>query len=318
MSKTTEYDSPWKEAWRLYLRSFMRLCFPKVERAINWRRRPEFLDKELQKIVGRAESGKKCVDLLIKVWLRDGSEEWILLHVEIQHRPDPEFGVRLYRYNYRAMDVYGRPVITLAVLADTDPNWRPTHYELALPGTRVRFDFSVCKLLDLTADEAGLRASREPAAIVILANWAAQQTGKDAERRRVLKWELTRRLYEIGFKKADILELQRFLDWLVKLPDDLESEYQKQLFEFERKQNMPYVTSVERFAIEKGLQQGIERGRVIAGRQAVLELLETRFGPVPEEVRERVDAQTNLERLRSWLRLAATCPTLKDLRLSAR
>ncbi len=347
MSNATEYDSPLKEAWRIYLRSFLRICFPKVERAIDWSRRPEFLDKELQKIVPQAESGKQFVDLLIKVWLRDGSEEWILLHVEIQHRPEPGFEVRLYRYNYRAMDVYGRPVITLAVLADTDPDWRPTHYELVLPGTRVRVDFSVCKLLDLTADEAALRASREPAAVVILANWAAQQTGQDAERRRVLKWELTRRLYDMGLGKADIRELYRLVDWLVRLPDDLEAQFHEKLYEFENERNMPYVTSAERFGIEKGLQQGIEKGlqqgiekglqqgiekglqqgiekglqqgiekgQILAGQEAVVELLRVRFGSVPKKVRERVKAERNSDRLRRWHRLAATCTRLEDLHL---
>ena len=332
MSKTTEYDSPWKEGWRIFLHSFMRVCFPDVERAINWLRRPEFLDKELRKIVRDAQSGNKFVDLLIKVWLRDGSEEWILLHVEIQHGPDPQFQVRMYRYNYRATDVYGRPVITLAVLADTDPDWRPTFYEMVLPGTRVRFDFSVCKLLDLTADEAALRASREPAAIVIQASLAAQRTGNDAERRRVLKWELTRRLYEMGLGKADIQELYRLVDWMLRLPDDLEARFHEQLCEFERKENMPYVTSAERFGIakgrqqgieeglqqgiEKGLQQGIEKGQVMAGRRAVLELLEVRFGSVPEAVRERVGSETRVEVLRQWLRLAATCANLEVLCLS--
>jgi hypothetical protein len=67
--------------------------------------------------------------LLVKVWLMDGSEKWILLHLEIPHRPDLGFPARLYRYNYRVFDVYGRGVATLAILADTDPQWRPTHYE---------------------------------------------------------------------------------------------------------------------------------------------------------------------------------------------
>ena len=136
MSEASDYDSPWKEAWRIYLHSFMRLCFGQVETAIDWRRPPEFLDKELQKLTRQSESGKQFVDMLIKVWLLNGSAEWILLHVEVQHRPDPEFETRLYRYNYRAMDVYGKPVGTLAVLADMDPHWRPNHYEMAVPGTR--------------------------------------------------------------------------------------------------------------------------------------------------------------------------------------
>ena len=91
MSEGSDYDSPWKEAWRIYLHSFMRLCFGQVETAIDWRRPPEFLDKELQKLTRQSESGKQFVDMLIKVWLLNGSAEWILLHVEVQHRhrPDP-------------------------------------------------------------------------------------------------------------------------------------------------------------------------------------------------------------------------------------
>src|SRR6059058_6677803 len=110
-----DYDSPWKEALRLYLRSFMRLCFARVEAAVDWSRAPEFLDKELQQITRDADAGKHYVDLLVKVWLLDGSEEWVLLHVEVQHRPEPGFELRLFRYNYRIFDVYGKRVATLAI-----------------------------------------------------------------------------------------------------------------------------------------------------------------------------------------------------------
>jgi len=71
---------------RLYLRSFLRLCFAEVERAIDWSRPAEFLDKELRQIIRDAESGTRFVDMLVKVWLLDGSEEWILLHIEVQHQ----------------------------------------------------------------------------------------------------------------------------------------------------------------------------------------------------------------------------------------
>ncbi|SPE62359.1 conserved hypothetical protein [Verrucomicrobia bacterium] len=319
MRVTREFDSPWKEAFRLFLHSLMRLFFPPVEQAIDWSRQPEFWDKELQKIVSQAESGKQFVDMLIKVWLLDGTEEWVLLHVEVQHRPDPGFAARLFRYNGRAMDVYGKPVITLAVLADTDPDWRPSHYQIVLPGTRIRFDFSVCKLLDLVANELALRASVEPAATIVLANWVAHQAGKDAERRLALKWDLTRRLYEIGLAKADILELFRLVDWLLDLPEELETRFRQQVYEFEAKQVMPYITSIEKHGIEKGmeqgLRQGIEKGQVMALRQNVLEVLEARFGTVPASVRERVNAETSLDQLRQWHRLAVTCANLEDFRL---
>jgi hypothetical protein len=307
MSAAVDYDSPWKEALRLYLPSFLRVCFADVERLIDWSHPHQFLDKELQRITRDAQAGKQYVDMLVKVWLLNGSEEWILLHVEVQHRPDPDFVARLYRYNYRIMDVHGKAVSTLAILADADPNWRPSHYELASPGTKVRFDFSTCKLLDLVADEARLKASREPAAVVVLANWALQQTGKDAERRLALKWDLTRRLFEIGLHKSEILELYRLVDWLVKLPQELEARFMDQLFKFEQQKNMLYVTNAERF--------GIEKGQIMAQRQSILDVLEARFGSIASQVRQRVEAESDLTLLREWLRLAGTCVNLEEFKI---
>src|SRR5438552_4609019 len=101
-----------------------------------------------------------------------------------------------------------------------------------------------------------LKGSREPAAIVVLANWAVQQAARDDERRFELKWDLTRRLFEIGLGKADILELYRLVDWLMKLPRELEARFLKQVYEFERQKTMPYVTSAEQFGIEKGIERG--------------------------------------------------------------
>src|SRR2546422_8551441 len=51
--------------------------------------------------------------------------------------------------------------------------------------------FRSCKLLDLVADER-LMGSREPSAVVVLANWAVQRAGKDEERRLALDRKSTR------------------------------------------------------------------------------------------------------------------------------
>ena len=41
-------------------------------------------DKELSQILGQTGRRNRTVDLLVKVQLRDGGEQWILLHLEIQ------------------------------------------------------------------------------------------------------------------------------------------------------------------------------------------------------------------------------------------
>ena len=59
------------------------------------------LDKELQPIVRQAEHGRRYVDKLVKVWLKDGEERWLLIHIEVQTRKEGEFPERMYVYNHR-------------------------------------------------------------------------------------------------------------------------------------------------------------------------------------------------------------------------
>ena len=63
-----------------------------------------------------------------------------------------------------------------------------------------------------------------------------------------------------------MLELFRFIDWIMTLPEGLELQFVQDLIAFEGEQQMQYVTSVERFGIEKGRQEGRQEG-VQIGRQ---------------------------------------------------
>lgn len=68
-----QYDSPLKEALGQYLNSFLNLCFPQVSQAIDWNKKVEFLDKELQEVVRDASAGKRHVYKLVKVHLKSGA-----------------------------------------------------------------------------------------------------------------------------------------------------------------------------------------------------------------------------------------------------
>ncbi len=64
--------------------------------------------------------------------------------------------------------------------------------------------------------EEMLEATDNPAAVVIAAHRVAQQPAQDPARRKTAKWRLTRRLYERGYTKEDIIELYRLIDWLIQ------------------------------------------------------------------------------------------------------
>ena len=92
----TDFDSPWKEILEVYFEPFMALFFSEACRQIDWERGHEFLDKELRQITRDAEMGRRTADKLVKVWLRDGRETWIFVHIEVQAQVDPDFEERMF------------------------------------------------------------------------------------------------------------------------------------------------------------------------------------------------------------------------------
>src|SRR5262249_21172314 len=167
------------------------------------------LDKELQQIVREGELGERVVDKLVKVWLRDGSERWVLIHIEVQSQEEGRFPRRMFVYHYRLFDRYDREVVSLAVLGDDRPGWRPSHFGYGRWGCRMNFEFPIVKLLDYRAHEAALENDPNPFAMVVLAHLKAIETRQDPIGRHDWKLRLIRTLLDRGMKAGDVRQLLR-------------------------------------------------------------------------------------------------------------
>ncbi len=282
--QTQDSDSPWKEILEQYFPGFIEFFFPAIFSQIDWEMDYEFLDKELQKIVRDSRTGRRIVDKLIKVWLKNGSEIWVLIHVEIQGRVDPVFAKRMYTYNYRLFDRYDRKIVSLAVLTDDREAWKPDRYGNELWGCEVGIRFPVIKLTEYREKWDMLESSRNPFAIAVMAHLKNMETKKEPENRLLWKLSLVKRLYQQGFRREDILELFRFIDWIMMLPEELEKRFADDIHQYEEDNQMPYVTSVERIGIQKGLLQGMQQGLLFNSRESVIEILEARFDAAPKSV----------------------------------
>jgi hypothetical protein len=79
---------------------------------------------------------------------------------------------------------------------------------------------------------------------------------------------------------------------------------------------MPHITLFEELALEEGLEkglvEGLEKGIVQNAREAILDVLDTRFGQVPESVRERVNAIGSERSLKDFHRRAILTPSLEE------
>ena len=306
-NQRADYDNPWKEALSLYFQPFMAFFFPEIDANINWSRGYEFLDKEFQQVVRDAEIGRREADKLVKVWRGDGSEIWVLIHVEIQSQASSDFAERMYVYNYRFFDMYRRSVVSLAVLADSFDSWRPDRYHNELWGCRVEFLFPAVKLLDYQGRSEGL-ADNNPFAVIVAAHLTTQQTNQDPERRYQGKLRIAKSLYQRGYSRQDILELFRLIDWMMSLPESIESDFKQEIRNFEEDLQMPYVTSIERLARIEGISEGV----VQKGREDVIEVLEVRFEALPNELVEKINQIEDLELLKTLHRQAITIGSLDD------
>ncbi len=255
-----DFDSPWKEILDAFFPEFVAFFFPRMNDLIDWQRGVEFLDKELQQVAKEAEIGRRVVDKLVKVWRLDGGEEWMLVHIEIQTQTEVDFSERIFVYNYRLFDRYNRKVASLAVLADDSPTWRPNAFGYEIGGFRLSMEFPTAKLLDYRDRQNELSQSENPFATVVLAHLSALETSFDTNARSYRKTNLVKSLYHRGWEKKAIVELFRFIDWILGLPAELEKVFWSEIFAFEEESRMPFITSVEKIGIEKGLEEGLEKG----------------------------------------------------------
>ena len=189
-----------------------------------------------------AALGRRWADALIGVTGRDGQEDWVLVHVEVQGVGKPDFAQRMFVYNYRLYDRHGRPVVSLAVLGEP-ASGAFGEFGYQRWGCRMGLRFPVVSLSDWRARWAELDASANPFAVVTQAHLKAQETaGSDAARYRA-KLTLIRSLYRRGYQRADILELLRFIDWVLTLPEGLEHQLWTEVQQFDEEKRMRYVSS---------------------------------------------------------------------------
>jgi hypothetical protein len=327
-----DFDTAWKEGLELFLQPFLQICFPRICKQIDWSRRVEFLDKELQDLL-RPAKGRLMVDKLAKARLLNGSKLLVLLHIEVQHHPDKRLPERLFHYNVKLSWKHNMPVATLVILADRSAQWEPTQFLSEILDCRIQFDFPVCKLIKLKENHELFHDPNNPAAFLILADWAARETAKDPAARFKTRFGLTKKLLGSGLSPEDIRRVYGILALTLWLPQEEEKQFEREVRRLESENNMPLVTTYEKSLIKKGLEKGLEKGRkegLKEGRQEgrqegreegiqegaastlrrnIMRALEHRLGVSDPAFEQMINQVEEIERLERILELAWTSRT---------
>ncbi len=311
------FDEAWKKVIERFFPQLLRFFVPKLYEDVDFSKGVSFLDKEMEQLSIRSVKGAKYVDKLAKVYLKDGSEQWILVHIEVQGYPDKEFSERMFRYFYRIFDRHGRRIVSMAILTGSERGTGDGRYALEAYGSGVDFRYLSFRLIDYDRDE--LERDESPIAIVVLASQERERAKRRGEKFNAKRY-LIRKLYERGYGRDEIRGLFEFIDWVLELSDEEEKILWEEVKELEEVKGMPYVTSAERIGMEKGLQQGLQQGLqrglqqglLEEGRGMILEALDEQFGEVPSSISNAVNQIEDRDALRMLIRRAIRCASLEE------
>ncbi len=247
----SDQDNGWKEMLDTFFESFVAFFFPAIHSDIDWSRGYEFLDKELAQLGPEHATGKRIADKLVRVWLKDGRETWLLIHIEVQGRPEKRFNQRTYVYNYRIFDRYGCEVVSLVVVTGRG-GAHVGRYERGRWGCRNLFEYPVVRITDYRGREGELAASRNSFALVVVTQLRLLAAKGDPQKKLAAKRDLIRGLVRWGFDRKEMMGLVRFIDWVVVLPRELEQQLKYEIQADEEVKKMAYITSWARMGFEQG------------------------------------------------------------------
>ncbi|MCU0444355.1 MAG: Rpn family recombination-promoting nuclease/putative transposase [Microscillaceae bacterium] len=261
-------DTLWKGIIEDLFADFLFYFYPDwANNEVDFEQKFEFLDKELDEIYANSGFKKRYADKLVKVHLKNGQNQWILIHIEVQGYVDLAFPARMFTYFYRIRDRWQKEVMALAILTDEKPDFQPNKYVYQYQDTYLEYHFGTFKLLQKTEDE--LDITQNPFSVVMLTAQKALQK-KNLSDRKILDWKvsLVRKLYAEGYESDKIRKILNFIRYYVRFKEVATSiDFEKNIESITKnRKNMgieeAILQEVTEKAEKKGIEKGIEKGKL--------------------------------------------------------
>lgn len=298
-----DFDGAWKYVIERMLRWILETLAPELAAEIDWRVAPTFLDTELAKLKGGKRRGLRRLDKLVKLQLLNGHIRLMLIHIEVQNKPDPSFPYRMFSIFYRLLDQYGHDyeVTSLAVLSDLQASWRPGPYCHRGLGINLVFEYPTVKLLDLEPRLETLIAQGNPFALIVALHLKLMRERPRGD--ACIDWKCTAfkeaLLASKHFGQIDQATILQFIDWVVTLPPELDNQVKERLNETMKEAGMEFTGGIHGNIRVLALAEGRGEGRKESALTIVENLMRKRFGPLSQSVLDALQV-ADTDQLISW------------------
>ncbi|WP_242540945.1 hypothetical protein [Phormidium pseudopriestleyi] len=124
-----------------------------------------------------------------------------------------------------------------------------------------------------------------------------------------------------------MVNLFRFVDRMMSLPKELEQQLRTQVIRYREERQMPFISPMEELiqeeareqgrqeGLQEGLQEGRQEGMMEKLRENILQILQIRFGELPQEVLEAVNGIEEMDILNSLLREAIAIASIAEFQV---
>lgn len=248
-------DEKWKSLISKFLEDFLSFFMPKLYQEVDFNKGQEFLDGELNKIKIKSKSKNRRSDKLVKVYLKDGTIQYLLIHIEIQGYYEENFSDRMFTYYYRISDLHKtRNITSISIYTEDDKNFKPNKFEHNLFGTELIYKFNTYKVLE--QKEHKLKSSNNIFSFIVLAVLYSLKAKENQKTKLKFKLELTKILLEKNYKQEEIQELFEFINIFLNFKNEkYDNLFYEELEKMPKAKEKESLNSFEKFLLKKGKKQ---------------------------------------------------------------
>ena len=296
-SEKINHDQIFKNLIQEFFKEFMEGFLPEIAEEIDFSC-VEFLKDEFFSDLTKGR--KKLLDLVAKVRLKKGDEEYILIHTEFESRkPGKDFPERMFRYFCHLYLKLGKRIIPIVLFTD-DHKW-----EKPVPDT-FRMEFKNREYLKYFYHSIKLKHynwrdfvnSNNPVIYALMAKM-------DYSRKEIakLKLEFLRLITQAEHNKARQSFLLEFIDAYIRLNKKEQQEFQQAIEELAPKEVVNMITTFEK------------QGALKTAKEDVVEVLEIKFKDIPYPLKEKIEYCDDIKKLKKLFRQALRATSINELRI---
>ncbi len=211
------HDQLFKAVLEKFLKDFLELFFPDVAERLDYET-VQFLDKELPMDFPRGTTRE--VDVVARLETHQGEPEIVLVHVEVQSKPEKDFARRMFEYSGLLWLRDQAPIFPVVLYLQGGKGLTEEEFQLSLFGRELfRFRYVSVGLAHLRAEEY---VETGP----LGAGLAALMNRKKAGDPVVLRTDIERRVAASGLDEASKYLLLDVIATYLELSDDERERYE--------------------------------------------------------------------------------------------